>query len=328
MTAEVLWISAKEIDQLGITMAEIMDAVEAGFATLGRGEGEMPAKIGIHPREDCFIHAMPCYLGGDIDKAGVKCVSGYPPNPAKGHPYITGIMLLTDADTGLPVAVMDAAWVTAYRTGAASGVYARHFGSPDTTSVAIIGTGVQGRVNLLAMKEAFPKLSQVNCFDIFESSMDKFIEDMQAELPNATFTKFDDKQAAVADADVLITCTPIVEEPERSIPFNWLKDDCLVISVDYDSAINEDVFAGANFTCDNRNQYVWTQEQGTYFQNGYPLPDDINADMGEICAGLKSGVRSGRRGAVLMGIASHDIMTASLIHDRATKAGLGTKVEL
>ncbi len=106
-----------------------------------------------------------------------------------------------------------------------------------------------------------------------------------------------------------------------------LKPDCLVISVDYDSAIVEDCF-DANFTCDNRNQYVWTQEQGTYFQNGYPGADNIYADMGEICAGIKPGVREGKRGAVLMGIASHDIMTASLIYDKAVAAGLGTKVEL
>jgi len=328
MTAKVLWISSKEIDMLDIGMPEIMDAVEAGFATLGRGEAEMPAKIGIHPREDCFIHAMPCYLGGDIDRTGVKCVSGYPPNPANGLPYITGIMLLNDSATGLPIAVMDAGWVTAWRTGAASGVYARHFGNPDTSSVSIIGTGVQGRVNLIAMREAFPNISRVYCYDKFEGQVERFIRDMHRELPDAEFVICPNVRTAVAETDVLITCTPIVEEPQRSIPRSWLKPECLVISVDYDSAITEDVFQDANFTCDNRNQYVWTQEQGTYFQNGYPRPGDIYADMGEICAGLKPGVREGRRGAVLMGIASHDVMTASLIYDKALTTGLGTKVSL
>ena len=241
---------------------------------------------------------------------------------------MTGIMLLNDPETGLPQAVMDAAWVTAWRTGAASGVYARHFGNPETTSVALVGTGVQARVNLLAMKEVFPKLAEVRCYDLYPASADRFIHDMQPQVPGASFIRCDDMESAVTGCDVLITCTPIVEEPERFIPRRWVKDDCLVVSVDYDAAIHQDVFAGANFTCDNRNQYVWTREQGTYFQNGYPGPADIDADMSEICAGTKPGVRSGRRGAVLMGIASHDIMTAALIHDRAVKAGLGTKVEL
>ncbi|MBG0791043.1 MAG: ornithine cyclodeaminase family protein [Desulfovibrionaceae bacterium] len=328
MAPEVLWISAKEIDRLGIAMTEIMDAVETGFAAIGRGEGEMPAKIGIHPREDCFIHAMPCYLGGEIDRAGVKCVSGYPPNPAKGHPYITGVMLVVDPDTGLPVAVMDAAWVTAWRTGAASGVYARHFGNPETASVAMVGTGVQARVNLLAMKEVFPKLADVRCYDLHPAAADRFIEDMRPALPGATFTRCADMRTAVTGSDVLITCTPIVETPKRFIPRDWVKDECLVISVDYDAAIHQDIFAGAHFTCDNRNQYIWTQKQGVYFQNGYPGPEDIDADMGEICSGRKPGARTGRRGAVLMGIASHDVMTASLVYDRAVAAGLGTRVEL
>ncbi|BCS86936.1 ornithine cyclodeaminase family protein [Pseudodesulfovibrio sediminis] len=328
MTTEVLWISANEIDQLGISMAEIMDAVETGFAAMGRGEGEMPAKIGIHPRENSFTHAMPCYIGGGIDKAGVKCISGYPTNPAKGHPYITGIMLLTDPETGLPQAVMDAGWITAWRTGAASGVYARHFGTPDTESMSIVGTGVQARVNLLAMQAVFPKLNTVKCYGIREASMDRFISDMQPQLPDATISKHADLQEAVSDTDVLITCTPMVEHPERGILQSWLKESHLAIAVDYDSAIGEDVFADAHFTCDNRNQYAWTQKQGVFFQNGYPLPDDIDADMGEICAGRKQGVREGKRGAVLMGIGSHDVMTAALVYEHASVAGVGTKVEL
>jgi ornithine cyclodeaminase/alanine dehydrogenase len=178
------------------------------------------------------------------------------------------------------------------------------------------------------MHEVFPDISHVYCYDKFEKQAKQFSIDMHRELPNAEFVICPDIHTAVAKADVLITCTPIVENPKRTIPRSWLKSDCLVISVDYDSAIIEDVFHDANFTCDNRNQYIWTQEQGSYFQNGYPGLDDIYADMGEICAGLKPGVREGKRGSVLMGIASHDIMTAALIHDKAIAANIGTKVSL
>ncbi|WP_316900963.1 ornithine cyclodeaminase family protein [Pseudodesulfovibrio indicus] len=328
MTTEVRWLSARDIDGLGITMAEIMDGVEAGFAALGRGEAEMPAKIGVHPRKDCFTHAMPCHLGGSIDRAGVKCVSAYPTNPAKGLPYISGIILVTDPDTGLPRAVMDAARVTAWRTGAASGVYARHFGNPKTRSVAVIGTGVQGRVNLLAMKAVFPELADVRCCNPRAASAQRFAEDMQPQVPDAVFSVHTELQTAVNGVDVVVTCTPITQSPVRPLSRSMLKEDCLVIAVDYDAFVHPDVFAGAHFTCDNRAQYLWTREQGMYFQHGYPGPDDIDADMGEVCAGMTPTVREGRRGAVLMGIASHDIMTASLVYERAAKAGVGTLVEL
>lgn len=328
MTTEVRWLSARDIDRLGITMAEIMDGVEAGFAALGRGEAEMPAKIGIHPRKDCFTHAMPCHLGGSLDRAGVKCVSAYPTNPAKGLPYISGIILVTDPETGLPQAVMDAAWVTAWRTGAASGVYARHFGDPKTRSVAVIGTGVQGRVNLLAMKEVFPLLDDVRCCNPRAASAQRFADDMQPRVPDAVFSVHTDLDTALNDADVVVTCTPITDSPARPLTRDLLRDDCLVIAVDYDALVHADVFAGGHFTCDNRAQYLWTREQGRYFRNGYPGPSDVDADMGEICTGMKAAVREGRRGAVLMGIASHDVMTASLVFERAAKAGLGTLVEL
>ena len=328
MASGIRVISAREMDRLGIAMGEVMDAVETGFAAMGNGLGQMPAKLGVHPREDSFIHAMPCYLGGAIDRAGVKCVSAYPGNPAKGLPYITGVMVLNDPETGTPLAVMDAARITAWRTGAASGVYARHFGDPQSESVAVIGTGVQARTNLLAMNEVFPGLREVRCCGPRRASVQRFIDDMAPQMPDAVFSAHTAPQTAVRNADVLITCTPIVERPERSVRREWLKDDCLVIAVDYDACVGEDVFRDAHFTCDNRNQYVRTREQGTYFQDGYPGADDIDADMCEICADGRSGPRTGRRGAVLMGIAAHDVMTAALVFDRAVEAGLGARVEL
>ncbi|MDY0305428.1 MAG: ornithine cyclodeaminase family protein [Desulfovibrio aminophilus] len=329
MSFDVLWLSRADLDSLGLGMPAIMDAVEQGFACLGRGEAEMPAKIGIHPRHDCFIHAMPCWIGGAVDRCGIKCVSGYPPNQKKGLPYITGVMVLIDPETGLTQAVMDAGWVTAWRTGAASGVYAKHFGDPDSEVVSVIGLGVQGRVNLLAFKEVFPKIKQVRCFDPVAGQPERFLKDMGSELPRAEFVVCADAKSCVADADVVVTCTPIVEKPERFVHRAWLKEKVLAVSVDYDSAFAEDVMAATPcFVCDNANQYLWTRDQGVYFQNGYPDKTAVYADMGQICAGKKPGVRDGLRAAVLMGIASHDVMTASLAFDLARAKGLGSVVQL
>lgn len=329
MPFEVLWLSQADLESLGIGMPQIMDAVEKGFACLGRGEAEMPAKIGIHPREDCFIHAMPCWLGGDVDRCGIKCVSGYPPNQKKGLPYITGVMCLIDPETGIVQSVMDAGWVTALRTGAASGVYAKYFGNPETSVVAVVGLGVQGRVNLLALKEVFPGIRKVQCYDPIESQGARFLKDMHPKLPDAVFEVCRDVKTCVGGADVVVTCTPIVEKPQRFIRRSWLKEDVLAIAVDYDSAFHEDVMSATPcFTCDNRNQYLWTQEQGVYFQKGYPGKAQVYADMCEVCAGLKPGVRTGLRGAVLMGIASHDVMTAALAYEKAKALGKGTTVQL
>lgn len=329
MTFDVLWLSRADIDSIGLTMLEIMDVVEEGFAAMGRGEVEMPAKIGIHTRKDCFNHSMPCYVSGDLDMAGVKVVSGYPPNPKKGLPYISGIWTLIDPETGLVRSVMDAGWITAWRTGAASGVYARHFGNPATKSVSIIGLGVQGHMNLRAMIEVFPGIEEVRMYDPIAAQAARFQASMQPLLPNARFVDCPTPREAVANADVVITCSPIVEEPERFVKAEWLKPEVLAISVDYDSAFDaETMNAAACFTTDSASQYLWTQDHGTYFQNGYPAKEGLHADLGEICAGVKPGRRTGRRSAVLMGIALDDVMTGHLIYEKALEKKIGTWVQL
>lgn len=327
MEFDVLWLSMREIDSLNIGMKDVMNAVEKGFAAVGKGQVELPAKIGVHPREDCFVHAMPCWVGGSIDQAGVKSVSGYPTNAKKGLPYITGVFCLLDPETGIVKSVMDAGWITAWRTGAASGVYAKYFGDPDSRSISIIGLGVQGRVNLLAMKEVFPKLNTIRIYDPFPKQVDRFTADMAPHFPGVELTPCTDAQSVVSNADVVITCSPIVEAPERFVHREWLKDEILAISVDYDSAFDAETMSG-NFCCDNEGQYIWTRDQGTYFQNGYPGKDGLYADMGEICSGKKEPVTSGLRGAVLMGIASHDVMTGQLVYEKAVSKGIGTKVKL
>jgi ornithine cyclodeaminase/alanine dehydrogenase len=329
MTFDVLWLSRADVDGLGITMAEIMEVVEEGFAAMGRGEVEMPAKIGIHTRKDCFNHSMPCYVGGSLDMAGVKVVSGYPPNQKKGLPYITGIWTLVDPETGIIRAVIDAAWITAWRTGAASGVYAKHFGDPETRVVTIIGLGVQGHMNLRAMIEVFPKIEEVRMFDPVKGQAGRFVADMQPLLPGARFVECASPKDAVTGADVIITCSPIVEKPQRFVQADWLKPDVLAIAVDYDSAFDAATMnAAASFTTDSETQYLWTRDHGVYFQDGYPGKEGLSSDMGEVCAGKKPGLRTGRRSAVLMGIALDDVMTGYLIYEKALEKKVGVWVQL
>lgn len=326
---KVLVLSRNCLEDLKVGMEEIIEAVERGFKLKGEGKVELPAKIGIHPRKDSFIHAMPCYIGGEIDASGIKWVAGYPSNQEKGLPYLSGVMCLNDSETGLVKAIMDASWITAYRTGAASAVCAKYLGDPDSKVIAVIGLGVQGRMNLMALMEVFKKIREVRVYDIVSSQMERYVKDMSALYKECQFVACSDPREAVMGADVVVTCTPIVEDPKRYICAEYLKEEVLAIAVDYDSSFCAPVMAEADvFVCDDRNQYLWTQEQGVYFQDGYPAKDGIYADVGELCAGLKDPVRKGRRGAVLMGIASHDLMTSLLAYDKAMGKGMGEWIEI
>ena len=145
----VLYLSRSDVERVGVSMVEIVDALASMFREKAAGRIEMPPKPGIHTRPDALMHAMPAYVPA-LDAAGMKWIAGYPANPAKGLPYITGLIVLNDPDTGLPIAIMDGTWITAMRTGAASALAGRYLARPDSSTVGIVACGVQGRSNLEA----------------------------------------------------------------------------------------------------------------------------------------------------------------------------------
>ena len=104
--SQLLYLSKAEVEAIGVTMAEIIESLKVTFRAKGEGRTEMPPKPGIHPGGgDNFIHAMPAYIAG-IESAGLKWVGGFTENIQKGLPYITGVIILNDTDTGLPLYIV------------------------------------------------------------------------------------------------------------------------------------------------------------------------------------------------------------------------------
>ena len=328
MAYDVLYLSQDDVKSLGIRMEEVIEAVERGLAIKGEGKVELPPKPGVHPRADCYIHAMPCWVGGGVDSAGVKWVAGYPSNLGRNLPYNNGVFCLNDTDTGVIKAIMDANWMTTWRTGAAAALGAKYFAS-DPKTVSVIGLGTIGKISLHAIKTEFPGVASVKLYDPLPSQHEKFIAELGHLFPDIKFENSKNMRDACHDADIVTTNAPILERPERPLQKSWLKPDCLCISSDYDSTLHADIAGGANiFCCDDRGQYLWTQERGVYFHNGYPSKDGIYADMGDMAAGKKPPVREGLRVCVFMGIASHDVMTAGLIYKKAVDAKAGQWLKL
>src|SRR3954465_10174801 len=140
------YLTRADVEAVGLTGVGVIDVLEDVFRAKRLGRTEMPPKIGVHPRDDAFIHAMPAYLG-DPDVAGIKWVAGYPDNQALGLPYIHGLLVLTDGATGRPVAVMDATWITEVRTAAASMLGIRALAQSTIETIGLIGCGRQGMVH-------------------------------------------------------------------------------------------------------------------------------------------------------------------------------------
>ena len=321
--AEILYLSRRDVEAVGLGMREIIAALETMFREKGLGRVEMPPKPGIHPLPDAFIHAMPAYIPA-LRSAGIKWVSGYPQNQAKGLPYITGLLVLNDPSTGLPTAVMDCAWITAMRTGAATAVAAKHLARPESSSVGILACGVQGRSNLEALACVLP-VERVRAFDTAPGVAARFAAEMGARL-GLRVEVVEHPRDAVAGMDVVVTSGPILKHPEPVIEAGWLEPGGFGSLVDFDSYWQGAALVEADrIATDDAAQLEYYRGVG-YFRDT-PAP---YADLGEIAAGLKPG-REGateRTLAINLGIALDDMAVAPLVLERARARGIGTPLPL
>ena len=161
---DLVYLSRQEVADLLPPVLEQVDICERTYRAMAAGRVELPPKPAIHPRDDAFIHAMPAYLA-DVDVASIKWVAGYPANKARGLPYISGLIIVNDAETGFPAAIMDAAEITAARTAAASGVCIRRWAPDGWTRAAIVGCGEQGRYHSRVVAALNPDAT-IGAYDI------------------------------------------------------------------------------------------------------------------------------------------------------------------
>jgi ornithine cyclodeaminase/alanine dehydrogenase len=324
---ELLYLSRRDVEELGISMKEVLTVVDHGFRLKGLGKTEMPPKPGIHPKPNAFIHAMPAYVQ-ELEAAGLKWVSGYPTNIEKGLPYITGLLVLNDPETGIPIAVMDCAWITAMRTGASAGISARYLSRPGSRVAAFLGCGVQARTSLHALVEALPELSRVHCHDLYPEATLRFIDEMSRAHTELQFSACSSLAEMIEGADVVVTAIPIITKPRPPLHAGMLKKGGLAISLDYDSAWRSSAMKECEkFVSDDIHQLLRTREEGVYFGG---IPEEIYADLGELAAGLKAGreIAAERIFSMNMGIAVDDMVTAKLVYKRAREKGVGTKLPL
>lgn len=320
---EILYLSRQDVENVSLPMADIILALEEMFLEKGGGRVEMPPKPGIHPLPDAFIHAMPAYIPG-MKSAGIKWVSGYPQNQDKGLPYINGLLVLNDAETGIPLSVMDCTWITAMRTGAATAVAAKHLARKDSSSVGILACGVQGRSNLEALACVF-NLKKVKAFDIRQEVAENFARDMSRQL-NLEIEIVRRPEDAVRNLDLVVTSGPILKKPTPTIEAGWLAPGSFASPVDFDSYWTGAALREANkIATDDIGQMEYYREVG-YFQE----TPKAYADLGEIVAGRKPGRQNSEEitMSINLGIALEDMATAPLIYRRAIEMKIGQRLQL
>ena len=311
---EFIYLSQEEIIDLNIPMKKIIELVEQGLFEHGHKRVENPPKPGIHSKPDAFIHAMPAYYES-LGIGGLKWVSGYPSNRALGLPQIAGLMIVNDMETGMPLAVMDCRWITAVRTAAVSAITAKYCAKEGTTSLGVVGCGVQGRMNLVAFKEVIPELNEISVFDINREAMNRYKEDFENQL-GVNIETTEDVKTAVNGKDMILTATQRLPEP--LIHNEWFKPGCLGFGLEASRAWYGDAILRADkFITDSWDQTVYFYEHGA-FPDGLPT---LHVELGEVVAGVKSGRESSEERilAINIGLALEDVIVADHIYKLAEK---------
>ena len=309
----LLYLAFQDVVDVELTMPEIIESMEKMFIAKGEGRCEMPPKPGIFPGGgDNFIHAMPASIP-DLKSAGIKWVSGFPDNPSKGLPYISGLLIFNDFETGLPLAVMDCVWITAKRTGAASAISARYLARPESSVMGMLGCGVQGRSHVEALKALFP-LKKVVAYDVDPKTTEQYAADISRSfdlevVPAAT------PRAAVSGCDIVVTAGKMAKTPHATIQPGWLDEGAFASLVDYDTYWQPAAMHETDLFCtDDVNQFRAVQQAG-YFND---IPE-LHADLGELATGQKPGN---------LGLALDDMAVVPLLFKKAVAKGIGTWLDL
>jgi ornithine cyclodeaminase/alanine dehydrogenase-like protein (mu-crystallin family) len=290
-------------------------------------DAELPPKIGVHPRPDgSFAHAMPAHLrgadpdgGGDL--LGMKWVAGFGANNERGLPAINAVVVINDAATGLPTAILDGGPVTALRTAAVSGVAIRHFApaaNGRAVRAALIGAGVQGHSHLAVLGRVLPGVA-LTLFDRHPERADALAVAARETQGIGEVTVADDARAAVRDADVVVTAASF--GPVRQVMTGeWLAPDALVVPVDYATYLAAEVARDAGlFLVDDRGQFLANRDAGAF--DGYPDP---TATIGEALLAGTGRPASGRIVVTHLGVGLADVVFGAAIVRRAETLGLGT----
>ena len=323
MSDTVLYLSRSDVETANLSMAEIIDGLDRMFVEKGKGKVEMPPKPGIHTQPDAFIHAMPAYIPS-LESAGMKWVSGYPENQVKGLPYITGLLILNDPETGIPTCVMDCTWITAMRTGAATAVAAKYLARKDSSTVGIVACGVQGRGNLEALSCVFD-IAEVKAYDLYPELADRFAAEMGPRL-GVRIEPVREASRAIEGLDIVVTSGPVRKHPEPVVGSGWLSEGSFACPLDFDSYFRADAFREADkLASDDKDQLNYYRETGYFSDTPEPY-----ADLGEIAAGLKPGRESDteRTIAINLGLGLEDMATAILVYRRAVEREIGMVLPL
>jgi ornithine cyclodeaminase/alanine dehydrogenase-like protein (mu-crystallin family) len=315
--------SVRELVSYPACIAAIRDAHRA----LARGDAILPVRMTLGIPELGEMNVMPGSLGHGRG-LGTKIVTFSPHNDEVGLPAVHAVVLLLDPETGVPLATIEAAHLTAMRTAAASAIATDALASQEATVLALLGAGVQAESHLEAMLE-IRAIESVRVSSQHPDTARQFVERLQPRFPALGMLAVDSAHEAVRDADVICTVTTATTPV---IQFDWLKPGCHVNAVGAHSPefreIDSETMTRARVIVDARESAL--SECGDCLipiAEGRFTEEHVSDELGEVLVGRKPGRESDTQITVFQscGLAIQDVAAARVALDAAQHTSLGAR---
>lgn len=365
---DFLYLNEEDMIKAGVKeMAGCVDAMEEMFKLLKIGDYRMGGPNGnshgvmmTFPEESPFPNmpkdgpdrrfmAMPAYLGGDFDMAGMKWYGSNVENKVKGLPRSILMLTLNDKDTGAPIAYMSANILSAYRTGAVPGVGVKYFAKEDSKVVGIIGPGVMSKTAFAATIAVRPGIETVKIKGRSKKSTDGFVNYLNEEFPQIKDIRIVDTiEDAVRDSDVVHIATSSPTGDVNEYPYikeEWIKPGAILCCPAAARFDDDFILNRARTVTDNIQLYeAWEEEMEFPAYNSIPIPavhcmDLISEgkmskeqidDLGDVLIG-KIPVHRKEDEIVIYsvgGMPVEDVAWGTIVYRNAIEKGIGTKLNL
>ena len=296
MEVNILFLNNKAMEAAGVLdMSAAIQDVKNAYVLNRNGDVINPGKCVLRwgktiEDENVMgrINAMPGYLGGEYDMAGIKWIGSGPQNYKKGLPRASVTMVLNDPDTKLPVCVADGTAISAMRTGASGGIAIDYLAKKDARVMTICGAGAQAHTQLQAALIVRPCLETIYVYDIVPENAQRYIDINSAKYPQLRFVNVEDLEAAIRESDI-IDCVTLATEP--FIKGQWLKKGAFVMNMaDYEvdnccveraDKVVVDFWEGVKHRMISTVALMW--------RDGLFRDEQLHAEIGDIVCGKKCG---------------------------------------
>jgi alanine dehydrogenase len=322
----MLLLSRSDVAAL-LTIDDYIASIERVFKLYGEGKAGAPGILGVHASNGGF-HIKAGVLDLDQSFFAAKINANFPQNATRfGLPLIQGVIVLCNAENGLPLAVMDSIEITIQRTGAATAVAAKYLARKESKSLTLCGCGNQGRISLQALSKVLP-IDTVFAFDIDIDKAARFAEELS---PDFRVIATADVDGAVSKSDLIVTCTP---SNKYFLRRESVRAGTFIAAVGADNETKQELdpslLAENTTIVDVLDQSASIGELHHALEAGLMTRSDVCAELGEVVAGIKSGRTSADEIVVFdsTGMALQDVMAAAMVYERAKQRSIGGVIDL